>query len=284
MIPPKLHRGDPIGKLFNHWNMLIDYLHEIRLVSGSGISVSRKTAGTVINVKNISGSRIGQTQHPGGFIRGINCSGAVIPANTFVTIGSFYRGDTQGEDAVLEIRPGVADPCGVVTEACLPGKITDVQVSGLADHVKAPLPCDIQVAAVYYEDEFAVILGSCGNDLYRNFFKVSAMEFNGNSRILKLRIYDGGDPQSDCCGLTDAGTVSCEELAAGGGKYICLRLVAEDSHLHHKFEILHAPPEENEPVVILAEIVRRYDGEKVVQRWTGGMIHWRDRFVIPFGR
>lgn len=225
---------------------------------------------------------------PGGtcnsFIRGINCSGAVIPANTFVTIGSFYPGDTQGEDAVLEIRPGVADPCGVVTEACLPGKITDVQVSGLADHVKAPLPCDIQVAAVYYEDEFAVILGSCGNDLYRNFFKVSAMEFNGNSRILKLRIYDGGDPQSDCCGLTDAGTVSCEELAAGGGKYICLRLVAEDSHLHHKFEILHAPPEENEPVVILAEIVRRYDGEKVVQRWTGGMIHWRDRFVIPFGR
>ena len=217
------------------------------------------------------------------FIRGINCSGAVIPANTFVSIGSFYTGETGGEEAVLEIRPGVADPCGVVLEECLPGHITDVQVSGAADHVKAPLPCDINVTAAYSGNEFAVVVGSCGHEIYRNYFKVSAVEFDENGRILKLRVYDGGNPASAWCGETDAGSVSCAELAADG-RYVLLRLVVEDNDFYSQLETSYDFPEPEEPAVVIAEIVRRYNGEKVVQRWTNGMIHWRERFILPFKR
>lgn len=52
MIPPRIQRGDPIGKLVGYWNVLIDHLHEIRLVPGRNVSISRMPAGTVINVLN----------------------------------------------------------------------------------------------------------------------------------------------------------------------------------------------------------------------------------------
>lgn len=52
MIPPRIQRGDPIGKLVDYWNILIDHLNEIRLVSGKGISISKMPSGTVINALN----------------------------------------------------------------------------------------------------------------------------------------------------------------------------------------------------------------------------------------
>ena len=56
MIPPRLRRGEPIGKLVDHWNMLIDHLNEIRIVAGNGISVSKMPSGTVINARRGSGN------------------------------------------------------------------------------------------------------------------------------------------------------------------------------------------------------------------------------------
>lgn len=52
MIPPRIRRGDPIGKLADYWNMLIDHLNESRLVPGRGVSISRMPAGTVIHTLN----------------------------------------------------------------------------------------------------------------------------------------------------------------------------------------------------------------------------------------
>ena len=61
MIPPRLRRGDPIGKLVDHWNMLIDHLNEIRIVAGGGISVSKMPAGTVISARGKSGGSTGSS-------------------------------------------------------------------------------------------------------------------------------------------------------------------------------------------------------------------------------
>lgn len=60
MIPPRLQKGDPFGKLMNYWNMLIDHLYESRLVSGYGVSVSRRPAGTIVSISRArSGSGSG---------------------------------------------------------------------------------------------------------------------------------------------------------------------------------------------------------------------------------
>lgn len=59
MIPPRLRRGDPIGKLVDYWNMLIDHLNEIRLVPGNGISVSRMPAGTIIKALGTGNTNAG---------------------------------------------------------------------------------------------------------------------------------------------------------------------------------------------------------------------------------
>ena len=48
MLPNKLNRGDSLVRLFDLWNQLIDYLHEIRLVAGNGIRINRLPAGTTI--------------------------------------------------------------------------------------------------------------------------------------------------------------------------------------------------------------------------------------------
>ena len=55
MIPPKLQKGDPFGKVMTCWNMLIDHLNEIRLVAGSGISITRRPAGTILSAQSAAG-------------------------------------------------------------------------------------------------------------------------------------------------------------------------------------------------------------------------------------
>ena len=48
IIPPKLTHGDNLANLFEKFNRVIDYLHEIRLVAGPGIRINRLPAGTTI--------------------------------------------------------------------------------------------------------------------------------------------------------------------------------------------------------------------------------------------
>lgn len=49
MLPQKLRKGDKMASIFDRWNQLIDYLHEIRMVSGAGIRLSKMPSGTVIS-------------------------------------------------------------------------------------------------------------------------------------------------------------------------------------------------------------------------------------------
>ena len=65
MIPPRIKRGEPVGKLVDYWNALIDHLNEIRLVPGQGVSISKMPAGTVINVLNYVKTAVsGQVSNP----------------------------------------------------------------------------------------------------------------------------------------------------------------------------------------------------------------------------
>ena len=129
MIPPRLRRGDPIGKLVDHWNMLIDHLNEIRIVAGSGISVTKMPAGTVIKAGSYRGTS-GTSGSPGlfqvtidkekqlvigkGFVNrnGLEMSeypgGKVEPANGYLCICS-EPSDKQGNwtqtEAMIKDQP-----------------------------------------------------------------------------------------------------------------------------------------------------------------------------------
>ena len=118
-----------------------------------------------------------------------------------------------------------------------------------------------------------------GGAAYANYFAVEQTDGG-------VRIFDGGNPESPYAGLTDVDTVSAGTLSGpfANNTYICLRLGVQTgtsgNYYTHTFEATGLLPNAWEPVVILAQIVNG----AVVQRWTGGMIFWRSRFVIGFGR
>lgn len=51
MLPGKLQRGDSTSRMFDLWNCLIDYLQENRIVTGSGVSITKTPCGQVINAE-----------------------------------------------------------------------------------------------------------------------------------------------------------------------------------------------------------------------------------------
>lgn len=55
MLPRKLKKGDKTALIFDRWNQLVDYLHEIRLVGGAGIRLAKMTSGTVISAMTTAG-------------------------------------------------------------------------------------------------------------------------------------------------------------------------------------------------------------------------------------
>lgn len=116
-----------------------------------------------------------------------------------------------------------------------------------------------------------------GDAGYANYFAVEAVEGG-------VRIFDGGNPESPYAGLTDVDTVSAGTLSGpfADGTYICLRLGVSNNAYTQTFEAVaeNLLPAWNSPVWPIAQIV----GGNVVQRWTGGMIFWRSRFIIGFGR
>lgn len=59
MIPQKLKRGDRFALIFDRWNKLVDYLHEIRLVPGRGINIARLPSGIVISSSTAPSGRGG---------------------------------------------------------------------------------------------------------------------------------------------------------------------------------------------------------------------------------
>lgn len=69
MIPPKLQKGDPFGKVMTCWNMLIDHLNEIRIVPGRGISITRRPGGTILSAQSSAsgGGASAATEQTGPF-------------------------------------------------------------------------------------------------------------------------------------------------------------------------------------------------------------------------
>ena len=205
-----------------------------------------------------------------------NTGDATIPAASYVTFG-----DTG-------MRPGIDDPCGVAMAECAPGEEGPVQVNGIAELSSAfPRPAHVLVLKNDPRNgPTTVLLNSTGHRTYRNCFAVEATGWNANGAITGVRIFDGGNPESPYAGLTDVDTVSAGTLAGpfANNTYICLRLAVQTgtsgNYYTHTFEATGLLPNAWEPVVILAQIVNG----AVVQRWTGGMIFWRSRFVIGFGR
>lgn len=227
----------------------------------------------------------------------IGPAGQCFPAEASAVIIRRNAGDTTIPAAScvtfdgVDMRPGIEDPCGVTLAECAPGAEGPVQVSGIAEVAYTfPLPSDVLVLkGGSRNDPTSVLLNSTGHNTHRNYFRVTATGWDDNGYITGISVTDGGNPESIYCGVTDVGDVPAGTLSGTFYEgYICLRLVVDDSGntpaYSHQIEYSSSVPSPRDPVVILAEIVPRFGRRAVVQRWTGGMIHWRDRFVIGFGR
>jgi hypothetical protein len=224
----------------------------------------------------------------GASIIGRNVSDKTISAGSYVTISyREYSADNLYADT-YRIMPGTAGPCGVVSEDCPPGETVDVWISGIVQARIFPAPPDVMVIpGVFQQGMQLVNLNSIGSDIYRNYFKVSAVGVDENGYITKIRIFDGADPESGIAGPTDTGDVYAAEIehtfTAGTNIYLRLKVGTRadgTACFTHEFEV-NAVENLQEPMLCLAEIGRE---NKIIQRWTGGKIYWRDRFVIPFLR
>ncbi|MBQ7208161.1 MAG: hypothetical protein IJS01_10230 [Lentisphaeria bacterium] len=204
--------------------------------------------------------------------------------NTLLRTGSYVTVSENG----TAMTAGFDDPCGVLLEDCPPGNSAAVQLAGLAQ-VAADFP---RPPGILRLSPACVLLNSVGHDLYRNYFKVAATGYSDRGVITGVRIFDGGDPESTSAGLTDVGDVPVTTLAGTfqDGTLFFVRLTVPDTpppssgtnfYTHTFFTASRTNfPNAWEPVVLLAEVV----GGQIVQRWTGGMIYWRSRFIIGFGR
>ena len=210
-----------------------------------------------------------------------NTGAATIPAASYVTF------DDTG------MRPGIDDPCGVAMAECAPGEEGPVQVNGIAELSCAfPRPAHVLVLKKDpHNGPTTVLLNSTGHKTYRNYFAVDATGWNANGYVTGFSITDGGYPDNPDCGLTDVGPVRKGTLTRSqpfSYGYVCLRLIVGDDGgeptYSHVFEWNTAAPDPWEPVIILAEVVRSGNQFVLVQRWTGGVVYWRQRFVIGFGR
>ena len=215
-----------------------------------------------------------------------NISESFIPAGSYVMISAPKISNDDIFKDTYSIKPGIQDPCGVTLADCPPNETVDVQISGIVPARKFPAPSNAAVIPGYFFQEGMelVNINSPGNDLYRNYFKVSAVGFDDSGVITKVRIYDGADPESIISGMTDVGEVYHEELTGnfvrGTRFYVSLTMqkyLDAAWIFSHIFEV-NIEESAARPSICLAEIG---PDNNVIQRWTGGMIYWRDRFILP---
>ena len=215
-----------------------------------------------------------------------NISDEVIPAYSYVTISGAKIDGEYWMPELFSMKRGIADPCGVVLSDCSPGETASVQICGLVPAEVTPSPSDVMTfpgTLSGYDRKNLVNLNSFGGSVYRNYFKVEPTRYTPEGTISQVRIYDGGDPDNVFCGETDVGGVSRHTLDHNfiDGCKIYIRLCqGDDGRLFHEFET-DIIEKGKDPVICLAEISRN---NRVIQRWTGGKIYWRERFIIPFSR
>ena len=205
-----------------------------------------------------------------------------IPAYSYVTIDTPDDSETPFLNRML---PGTGSPCGVVLSDCPPGECASVQIFGITQAEKSPSPPDIMVIPGFPNlpsSRCLVNLNSIGSDVYRNYFKAVPEKYDSDKRLTRIKIIDGGNPDNIDCGYTDLSSVSATTIDISSDCFIAMELIREDDTWKHKFKTVSSFNSIGEtiPHVILAEI----DRGKIIQRWTGGVVNWRDRFVIPLSK
>ena len=177
-----------------------------------------------------------------------NTGDAVLSAGSYVTVSQDGTAMTAGCD----------DPCGVLLEDCAPGRTAAVQLAGLAQ-VAADFPRPPDVLRL---SPTCVLLNSVGHSLYRNYFKVERTDTG-------IRIFDGGNPESQYCGLTDVGTVPVTTITGTGSLY--LNLTWGNNAYAQTFSFTAGTAS-----YLIADVLP----DRIIQRWTGGVIYWRQRFCL----
>ena len=211
-----------------------------------------------------------------------NAGEEMIPAYSYVTI------DTPGDSETYRVNSmtrGTNYPCGVVLSDCQPGECASVQISGITQAERSPSPPDVMVIPgfPYLPSTHCLVnLNSVGSDVYRNYFKAEPSRYDSNGRLTQVKITDGGDSLSYLCGYTDMGSVSTTTLNISSDCFIAMLLIRKDDYWTHEFKTIGTFDEiwETIPHIVIAEVNRN----RIIQRWTGGAVHWRDRFIIPLSK
>ena len=220
---------------------------------------------------------LGSGDEAGNFITAINDTDEMIKNGTFVTIESRQEKPSGFIKFIFYIRPGVEAPYGVVTSDCPPGESCSVQISGLAfsQNFSFTAPNTVKLSPYHR-------LLNYGAGEYNNYFKVEAVERDPDGIISKVKIYDGGDPDSGYAGDTDVGSADKGELSGhfSAGVKFYLRLgVASGTAPYYTHDYSAGDTFDNRvPMLLLAEVSRN---NAIIQRWTAGKVYWRDRYVIP---
>ena len=114
-------------------------------------------------------------------------------------------------------------------------------------------------------------------------FAVEATTKNGNT-ITEIKIYNSADPDSGICGWSDV--VSPIQNTTLQGSFtesfiVVLNLVYENNKYSCHFS---AEPWHNIKSSERIWPIAAVQSGNLVQMWTGGMIYWRSRFLVSFGR
>lgn len=118
--------------------------------------------------------------------------------------------------------------------------------------------------------------------VYKGYFKVvDASETKGDGKkTLKVKVVDGGNPDSPICGQTDLGsvekkTVAFDALPKSGTSPVYLLVKYESGKYNFSFQIGGDVPVSPTGFCVLADI---NPSGVIRQIWTDGVIYFSDRY------
>ena len=207
-----------------------------------------------------------------------NSGNETIPAFSYVTVNA---PDSTNPD-FNRITRGTSPPCGVVLSDCPPGKCASVQICGITRAEKSQTPPDAAVIPGFPdlpEDQNLVNLAGGGS--YRSYFKVEAEKHDANGRLSRVKIIDGAQPELDFSGYTDVGGIPSGVVDVPGNGFVVLVLIRKYREWVQEFRFLSWNDFHETDFTVPYFVLAQISDNKIIQRWTGGMIYWRTRFIIP---
>lgn len=184
---------------------------------------------------------------------------------------------------------------GVVTSPIAPGEFGTAVVTGVvkvkftgsgSPATLAPAVDGFRsngdVMCIYSAADSAVIvLGAGGESEYKNYFQVVAEKHDDNGRLSQVKIIDGAQPELDFSGYTDVGGVSSGVVDVPGNGFVVLVLIRKYREWVQEFRFLSWNDFHETDFTVPYFVLAQISDSKIIQRWTGGMIYWRTRFIIP---